>query len=255
MEGCPLKPETLSIEPEKGHKEQARLVSICKCYKEDSQLVDLDTFHISDQLLILALEQMSERRSDYAQHEEVDYKNAFNWDRVLTELGRLAREAKYSWPQSRQYHVIAYYSQLEPGMATSNESRFQLGSLDEAAFREALEIGGLMKYWFGEPDGQHRNLATCEHEARLILIRLLTPAGIWRSREEANAVRDKQHHAKAKQQGFNMYRNILIQELELTVEAGLGDLKVDWKRNAHVKSDSHGLPGTYSSGRATNSLL
>ena len=251
MEGS----KTLSSIGKEKSGSPSRLFSICKCYTEDSQLVDLDTFHISDQLLMLALEQMSEARSDYAQHEEVNYKNAFDWNGVLTELARLAGDAKYSWPQTRQYHVVAYYSQLEPDVANSKESRSQLGGLDEAAFREALEIGGLMKYWFGEPDGQHRNLATCEHEAGLIPIKLLTAAGIWRSKEEANAVRDKQHHSRAKKQGFNMYRNILIQELELTVEAGLADLKVDWKRNVHVKSNSNGLPDTYGSGRATNSLL
>ena len=44
-------------------------------------------------------------------------------------------------------------------------------------------------------------------------------------------------HIRAKKEGFGMYRNIVIKELELTVEAGLTQLSVNWKRDIHVKND------------------
>jgi len=37
-----------------------------------------------------------------------------------------------------------------------------LAVLDERSHAEAMNSGGLLKYWFGIPDGGHRNLATCE---------------------------------------------------------------------------------------------
>jgi hypothetical protein len=35
--------------------------------------------------------------------------------------------------------------------------------LDYESHREACESGGLLKYWFGGPSEERRNLATCKH--------------------------------------------------------------------------------------------
>ncbi|MCJ1330038.1 hypothetical protein MMC10_006719 [Thelotrema lepadinum] len=251
MEEASVTPKTLpGVQPEQNFGKETRFMPICACYEKSHQLVDLNTLQIGDRLLVMALKKMSEIRRDYAQYKEVDYKNAFNWDGVFAELKSLAEKAKYSWPQSRQYHIIAFYSQLDQTIGSPEAPK--LADLDEAAFDEAIEIGGLLKYWFGIPDDKGRNLATCEHCAELIPIKMLMPVGIWRSKEEANAVRGKTSHMKAKTEGFQMYHNILIQELELTVEAGLVNLEVGCKKEMHVKNGSQ--PGTFGSGRATNSL-
>lgn len=127
-----------------------------------SHFIDLTTLDLSDQLLTMALPQMEEARSDYAVHNAVNYNDAFNWSSVLDTLRELAREEGYSWSQPRQYHVIAFYSQLYPEVKASKERSALLYDLDEAAFSAAMEGGGLLKYWFGKPDEEGRNLATCE---------------------------------------------------------------------------------------------
>lgn len=38
----------------------------------------------------------------------------------------------------------------------------KLHVLDEMSLREAVAGGGLLKYWFGNVDGERRGLATCE---------------------------------------------------------------------------------------------
>ncbi|KAI4149902.1 MAG: hypothetical protein LQ340_004383 [Diploschistes diacapsis] len=190
---------------------------------KETYLIDLNSLDLSDQLMTKALEHMSEVRSDYAVYSEVDYKNAFNWPQLLKVLRDLARDSDYLWSEQRQYHVIAFYSQLKPSMNMSENMIKLLYSLDSAAFEEAMEGGGLLKYWFGKPDEELRNLATC----------------VWRSKAEANAVRKKPRHIKAKVEGSPMYRNILIKELQLTVETGLKDLRVDCQRDYPVKSESH----------------
>ena len=66
---------------------------------------------------------------------------------------------------------------------------------------------------------------------------MLMSKGIWRSKEEANAVRRKPYHMKAKREGLPMYRNILIKELELIIEAGLRDFKIEERNDYPVKGE------------------
>lgn len=141
---------------------------------KETYLIDLNSLDLSDQLMTKALEHMSEVRSDYAVYSEVDYKNAFNWPQLLKVLRDLARDSDYLWSEQRQYHVIAFYSQLKPSMNMSENMIKLLYSLDSAAFEEAMEGGGLLKYWFGKPDEELRNLATCKCERKSVLTTIHT---------------------------------------------------------------------------------
>ena len=142
---------------------QPRLAQISEGYIDSTRhFINLNALSVFDQLFTTALGHMKQIRSDYAVYNNVNYKDAFNWAEVLTALRELAKERRYVLAETRKYHIIAYYSQLESTTGDSEESKALLCSLDKAAFEEALELGGLLKYWFGKPDGQLRNLATCK---------------------------------------------------------------------------------------------
>lgn len=64
---------------------------------------------------------------------------------------------KYTDPRHLSGPVIVVFrSQVPP-----TTSRHALGELDQRSHAEAMKSGGLLKYWFGMPDADGRNLATC----------------------------------------------------------------------------------------------
>ena len=92
-------------------------------------------------------------RDDYA---TAPYEDSFNWAEVLDELKRLCEaEEGFHW-QEKTFYIVAFRSKVR-----QTTDRNYLGALDEASHLEATEGGGLLKYWFGEPDAMGRNLATC----------------------------------------------------------------------------------------------
>ena len=127
-----------------------------------THLIDLRTLDTCDQLLTKTLSYMSAVRQDYAHCSKARYIDVFNWDTLAATLRDLAVQDGFTWPLQRRYHIIAFYSQLEPDMEAATEAKYLLYKLDEASFEEAMEGGGLLKYWFGKPDGSLRNLATCK---------------------------------------------------------------------------------------------
>lgn len=97
---------------------------------------------------------MTPLRSDYA---TCAYALAFNWDAIITSLQTLLLAAKdFTWVAT-SFYVVVFRSQVKAGT-----DPLVLGALDERAHAEAVRSGGLLKYWFGMPDGGRRNLATCE---------------------------------------------------------------------------------------------
>ena len=66
-------------------------------------------------------------------------------------------------PEKLDFYVIVFRSKVN-----QHADRQLLGELDKAAHLEAVESGGLLKYWFGEPDEAGRILATCEYFQSLL---------------------------------------------------------------------------------------
>ena len=122
-------------------------------YTSRSHLFDLNSVDKANQLLSTALTVLKAVRPDYA---TAPYISAFNWSEVLERLKlSLKANAGYQWKE-QFFYIVVFRSQIPP-----STDRSHLDSLDEAAHAEAMKSGGLLKYWFGEPDENGRNLATC----------------------------------------------------------------------------------------------
>ncbi|KAH7002070.1 hypothetical protein EDB80DRAFT_70072 [Ilyonectria destructans] len=142
-------------------------------YAEQDHLLDLATLNNENALVAKALTRLQVLREDYA---TAPYLESFNWAEVISEVKRLATESGKSFKET-SFYIVAFRSQIK----TSTEYA-DLGRLDQAAHAEAIASGGFLKYWFGEPDSDLRNLATC----------------IWRSRQDArNGGRGPAHREAA----------------------------------------------------------
>ena len=122
-------------------------------YLDDGHLLDLNTVDTQGRLLALALTTLQAKRPDYA---VVKYEESFDLDSLVTELQKLARAAGLDWVE-QDFYVVEFRSQLKAKI--DNPLLFKL---DKGSHREANISGGLLKYWFGEPDAGRRNLATCK---------------------------------------------------------------------------------------------
>ncbi len=121
-------------------------------YAFEPHLLDLRTLENSQKLFARALTLLERVRTDYA---TAPYHESFNWTSVIDRLRFLNEEAGHLW--SRQhFYIVVFRSQIPP-----ITNRVELGQLDEKAHAEATQSGGLLKYWFGQPDENGRNLATC----------------------------------------------------------------------------------------------
>lgn len=161
-------------------------------YTEPEHLLDLDTLDRENGLLARALSVMKHTRDDYA---TAPYAESFNWSEVMDELKRLVQVEGQGF-QETSFYVVAFRSQIKPSTDYSH-----LGDLDKAAHAEAVESGGFLKYWFGEPDPELRNLATC----------------LWRSREDALAGGRGPAHRKAAGSTRALYAYWKIDQHRLTV--------------------------------------
>ena len=122
-------------------------------YESPSHLLDLNTVSKPNQLLAQVLTLLHSTRSDYA---TAPYVDSFNWTTVIESLATLLKvNDDFEW-QSEAFYIIVFRSQVPP-----TTDRSHLLALDELSHAEAMESGGLLKYWFGMPDAKGRNLATC----------------------------------------------------------------------------------------------
>ena len=123
-------------------------------YDEHDHLLDLTTLTEPLQLFAKALTDMRAIRSDYA---TAPYHFAFNWYSIIHTFTHTASEhLELRDADSLDFFVIVFRSRIN-----ENADRQLLGELDSAAHVEAVEGGGLLKYWFGTPNADGRNLATC----------------------------------------------------------------------------------------------
>ena len=121
-------------------------------YKSRTHLLNLRTLEESQQLLAKSLALLEPVREDFA---TAPYIESFNWDAVVNRLKSIAQAQNYAW-RKQMFYIVVFRSRVLP-----STDKFHLGALDEKAHAEATKSGGLLKYWFGLPDKDGRNLATC----------------------------------------------------------------------------------------------
>lgn len=146
-----------------------------------------------NQLLAIALVHLTSATSSYA---TTTYSVALNWPTVFSELKQLSLQYNHNWTEA-EFYVVEFRSKLKPRI--DNELLFKL---DKESHREATASGGLLKYWFGEPDNERRNLATC----------------LWRSKADAVAGGKGPWHKRARDVTSKMYESIEVRGLRLTIE-------------------------------------
>ena len=117
-------------------------------------LLDLRSLGEPQKLLAKSLTALQSIREDYA---TAPYHQSFNWDAVINQLKSLLETSKYQW-HHQHFYIVVFRSQIPP-----TTDRTHLIELDQRSHAEATKSGGLLKYWFGLPDENGRNLATCTH--------------------------------------------------------------------------------------------
>lgn len=174
-------------------------------YTDPDHLLDLDTLDHENGLLARALSIMRSTRPDYA---TAAYPSSFNWSEIMAHLQSLVAQEGQGFKET-SFYVVAFRSQIKPETDYSH-----LGELDKAAHAEAVGSGGFLKYWFGSPDAELRNLATC----------------IWRSREDAMKGGRGPAHRKAAGSTRALYAYWKIDQLKLTVRDGAESWEIsDWE--------------------------
>ncbi|KAJ1334235.1 translation initiation factor 3 subunit H [Microdochium nivale] len=173
-------------------------------YTEREHLLDLKTLDTENALLARALVKMTDVRPDYA---TASYVESFNWTQVIEELGRLAAASGHRYRQT-SFYIVVFRSQIPPTTVYAD-----LGALDKVAHAEATAAGGFLKYWFGSPDAEGRNLATC----------------LWRSQDDARQGNKGPGHHKAAMATKSLYSNWQIDRHRLTIGDGAESWEfTDW---------------------------
>lgn len=143
--------QTYDDYPSKKHQ-NSRFLQV-SFYEEIEHQLDLYSVDLPDRLFAQAMTKLESATPKYA---IIRYAEALNWPTVFAELRSLAAAESFEFPQS-EFYVVEFRSKLKEKF---NYNR--LFSLDKHSHREATAAGGLLKYWFGVPDAERRNLATCK---------------------------------------------------------------------------------------------
>jgi hypothetical protein len=122
-------------------------------YTEIHHQLDLSTLDAHSALLARALTDLHAATTLYA---TTTYANALSWGAVIEHLRKLCADESHTWTR-QSFYVVAFYSKLKDGI-----DKLLLHQLDKESHAEAVKSGGLLKYWFGSPNEERRNLATCE---------------------------------------------------------------------------------------------
>lgn len=122
-------------------------------YTNVENFLHLDNLALQERLFAHALTTLQPCRPDYAIR---PYLESFNWNSVFALLRHLCKQAGITFQRQEFYAVIFLSKRNE------DADGVKLGELDQGAHREACESGGLLTYWFGSPNAQRKNLATCE---------------------------------------------------------------------------------------------
>jgi hypothetical protein len=122
-------------------------------YDDPLNYLNLSDLGPQVKLFASALRRFDALRPDYATS---PYMETFNFDAMFEDLRRLCAGAGVQW-EHQDFYVVIFRSQLR-----KQADRGRLGELDQMSHQEACASGGLLHYWFGSPDAEMRNLATCE---------------------------------------------------------------------------------------------
>ncbi|KAI8617793.1 hypothetical protein BC830DRAFT_1049878, partial [Chytriomyces sp. MP71] len=114
----------------------------------------------------------------------------FNWNQVAGLLG------KY-W--TGDWYIVAFRS-----VRNDRADAKALYEADGLAHKEALESGGLLKYWYGTLNEKRQCLAMC----------------IWSSREFARLATKKPYHRLASSLAAEMYESYTLERWSLTKKSG-----------------------------------
>ncbi|KAK6380339.1 uncharacterized protein PV06_05513 [Exophiala oligosperma] len=162
-------------------------------YPEPEHMLDLQSIDTPNRLLALALTTLAPATKEYA---TTTYQDAINWRDVMTRLKSLVREQGYTWT-SQEFYVVDFRSKLMEDI--DSELLFKL---DKFSHVEATQSGGLLKYWYGTPDGNRRNLATC----------------VWRNKNDAIKGGTGPWHQQARAIIPRMYEHIDVRGVRLIIE-------------------------------------
>lgn len=122
-------------------------------YLETEHQLDLSTVNTTNRIFAQALTILEPTTPEYA---TTAYSETFNWPEVFIAVRNLASAESFEFPRT-EFYVVEFRSQLRETI-----DNHRLFKLDKESHREATAAGGLLKYWFGSPDLQRRNLATCK---------------------------------------------------------------------------------------------
>ena len=122
-------------------------------YNNPGHYLHLASLDTPNQILSKALTALRPLRPDYA---TAPYTEALNLDTIVDLVRKFAADEGFQWREQSLY-VVSFHSKLKA--VIDNELLY---ALDYESHREACESGGLLKYWFGKPSEERRNLATCK---------------------------------------------------------------------------------------------
>jgi len=141
----------LTTAPIQAEADSAYLIS--SPYLDPDHLLKISTLDTQSSLLARALTTLATATPLYA---TAPYHSSLNWPTVFSRLRDLSLAAKHNWT-AQIFYVVEFRSKLKEQI-----DRPLLFDLDKYSHAEANISGGLLKYWYGSPDSQRRNLATCE---------------------------------------------------------------------------------------------
>ncbi|KAK5189572.1 hypothetical protein LTR92_010474 [Exophiala xenobiotica] len=185
-------------------------------YPEPEHLLDLQSLGTPCRLLALALTTLAPATTDYAL---TKYQDAIDWRSVMSRLRSLAQRDGYTWTR-QEFYVVDFRSKLMRDIDVD-----LLFKLDKLSHVEATQSGGLLKYWYGVPDGDRRNLATCEYctsTRNLPSVIIDSRQGVWRSKQDAINGGTGPWHRQARAIITTMYEEIDVRGVRLTIDDGVG---------------------------------
>ncbi|KAI3331594.1 hypothetical protein HD806DRAFT_165031 [Xylariaceae sp. AK1471] len=192
-----------AVTPESFRDETTDLLTISP-YTDREHLLNLRSLDSENAILAQALVHLKCLRPDYA---TAPYIDIFNWGEVMEQVKRLAQQKEHTWKDS-SFFVVAFRSQIPPTTVYED-----LGVLDKAAHAEATASGGFLKYWFGSPDKEGKNLATC----------------VWRSQEDAKKGGIGPAHRRAAMAARDLYSHWKIDRHRLIIRDDVESWEItDW---------------------------
>ena len=167
-------------------------------YITKPHILRLSTLDVVSQIISITLANLRPITPSYA---ITSYPNIFNWTELFTQyLPKFIDQQRLTidpiWPigSTKTFYVVYFRSTIQAGV-----DKEWLTQLDRESHAEAMESGGLLKYWFGSPDSERRNLATC----------------VWRSPEDAIKGGKGPWHKQARAAAGRIYEKIEFTRLWL----------------------------------------